>query len=279
MGNGITRAVEDHLARPQRGKIKTLEYPRRPPLYCAGDLSIQLMPNRAAYARTYDMKVQILRVRVESFAAKTVLSRSAYSVVRRLVMRVYHILSTEHALSDIALKRVKIATFDDLNDPFELLSLSLGIDQVRQAFLEWKRELSKGNGLLCFSKSWGSPVLWSHYGAKHTGMALGFDIDDEIVEPVRYTDQRTDLPIAGESIEFSEAFMKELLRTKFEHWKYEDEVRVFVQLDQQTAERGHYFFTFGPRIALREVILGPRSARSHPMQSARWSAACTATWK
>jgi len=46
-------------------------------------------------------------------------------------MRAYHLLSSEHALSDIALQRIKIATFSDLNDPFELLALSLGLESVR----------------------------------------------------------------------------------------------------------------------------------------------------
>ena len=41
---------------------------------------LRLMPNRAAYARAYDMEVQIPSIRVEFFAAITVLCRSAYSI-------------------------------------------------------------------------------------------------------------------------------------------------------------------------------------------------------
>ena len=172
-------------------------------------------------------------------------------------MRAYHLLSSEHAFSDIALQRMKIATFGDLNDPFELLSLSLGLEPVRKGFAEWKQELSKDHGLLCFSRSWGNPVLWSHYGAKHTGIALGFDIDDSSVESVDYVDQRVALPIANDSLAFDEPFMRQLLRTKFKHWEYEDEVRVFVRLDHSTIEGGRYFYDFSNAIALREVIVGP----------------------
>jgi len=37
-------------------------------------------------------------------------------------MRVYHFLSATNALKDISKRRIKIAQFQDLNDPFELLA-------------------------------------------------------------------------------------------------------------------------------------------------------------
>jgi hypothetical protein len=100
-------------------------------------------------------------------------------------------------------------------------------------------------------------VLWSHYGAKHTGMALGFDIADAHVEPVDYTDERIAVPIVDNALELDEQFMRRLLLTKYKHWSYEDEVRVFVRLDHTTVERGRYFYDFSDALTLREVILGP----------------------
>jgi hypothetical protein len=47
------------------------------------------------------------------------------------------------------------------------------------------------------------------------------------------------------------------LTAKYQHWKYENEVRVFVQLDHGTVERGLYFYSFSEDLRLREVILGP----------------------
>jgi competence CoiA-like predicted nuclease len=90
-----------------------------------------------------------------------------------------------------------------------------------------------------------------------TGVGLGFDIDDKFVNPVSYTDQRTALPKAEDSVKFDEPFKSQLLLTKFKHWKYEDEVRMLVPLKQNTAERGIYFFNFSPLLKLREVIIGP----------------------
>lgn len=40
-------------------------------------------------------------------------------------IRLYHITTTESGMSDIALRRMKVARFLDLNDPFELLALNL----------------------------------------------------------------------------------------------------------------------------------------------------------
>jgi hypothetical protein len=39
-------------------------------------------------------------------------------------MRVYHFLSNKNAIDDLTHRRLKIATFDDLNDPFELWAVA-----------------------------------------------------------------------------------------------------------------------------------------------------------
>ena len=52
-----------------------------------------------------------------------------------------------------------------------------------------------------------------------------------------------------------------VLTTKFEHWSYEDEYRLFPQL-QDREPSGHYFLEFDDQVALREVIVGHRSAIS-----------------
>lgn len=175
-------------------------------------------------------------------------------------MRVYHLTSSENALADIALRRIKIARIADLNDPFELLAANLGNNrELRRAIRDLKSELSKTNGLLCFSKQWKSPVLWSHYADKHRGICLGFELKDELVSEVKYSPDRlaarfknNDL---GQGLE--EAFVREMLLTKYVHWQYEEEIRMFVGLDPSTVERGLYFSEFSDDLKLKEVILGP----------------------
>ncbi|MNN73255.1 hypothetical protein D3C81_1893570 [compost metagenome] len=49
------------------------------------------------------------------------------------------------------------------------------------------------------------------------------------------------------------------MRSKYEDWRYEKEVRMFIGLDE--AERdpdGLYFYDFGAHLILKEVIIGPR---------------------
>ena len=108
-------------------------------------------------------------------------------------MRVYHFLASEYGLSDIALKRMKIARFGDLNDPFELLAVNVGgRKNLRKVLRNWKATLNDKRGLLCFSKKWENPVLWSHYAASHTGFCLGFDLNDNrvAVTEVKYSRKR-----------------------------------------------------------------------------------------
>src|SRR5687767_14278862 len=98
-------------------------------------------------------------------------------------MRVYHLSNAEFALSNIALRRIKISRFSDLNDPFELLGANLKDKNYREAFRLTRDELHNDKGLLCFSRSWGNPVLWSHYADKHRGICLGFDVSDHLLAP------------------------------------------------------------------------------------------------
>jgi hypothetical protein len=51
----------------------------------------------------------------------------------------------------------------------------------------------------------------------------------------------------------------EILTTKFRHWAYEQEYRVFPQLEEKD-RRGRFFFEFKDGLVLKEVIVGHRSA-------------------
>jgi hypothetical protein len=98
-------------------------------------------------------------------------------------------------------------------------------------------------------------VLWSHYGGRHQGVGLGFDVDDEFLHDVRYQFERMELDVEGETI--SERKMEEIFATKFSSWEYEKERRVMVELKQRKREGTLYFQEFDDEIVLKEVILGP----------------------
>lgn len=174
-------------------------------------------------------------------------------------MRIYHLLPAEFAINNIALKCMKISRYDDLNDPFELMSGNLGDKDLRIALTLIKKEFQKEHGLLCFSKSWKNPVLWSHYADKHRGIALGFDVDDLYLTYVKYSNKRLDIKFNDGKIldHVDHAFIDKLLCTKYKHWEYEEELRLHVDMEKMKDENGIYFLDFeSANIELKEVILG-----------------------
>jgi hypothetical protein len=174
------------------------------------------------------------------------------------LMRVYHFLRAEHALDDIKHRRIKISEIDKLNDPFELWCSAQDNPKVRHALRDWKHQMARLYGMLCFCPSCSNPVLWSHYADKHRGMCLGFDISQNgLLKKVRYVTKRTQLPVRP-----AEADMHELLFTKYHDWSYEEELRGWFRLEERDAT-GHYFYKFDQTIKLREVIAGPLCEVSH----------------
>jgi hypothetical protein len=175
-------------------------------------------------------------------------------------MRVYHLLSAKYGLEDLSKRRLKIAQLDDLNDPFELLSVELSDKTQRTAFRRFANRMSERFGVICFSRDWHHPVLWSHYAEKHKGMCLGFDVPDNLLLSVSYSATRLPSKVK-EDIDhsrLSESVMRRILTTKFKGWKYEDEVRRLLPLEEKEKQSGFYFKKFSGALVLKEVILGPR---------------------
>ena len=175
-------------------------------------------------------------------------------------MRVYNLTTSQFALSNIALRRLKVARFNDLNDPFELLAVDVAAFNLRVGMYAKKEQIDSEQGLLCFSRTWRSPLLWSHYADKHRGIALGFDVPDKLLFPVRYIQGLHKIKILAKETEQStiDKLLDRLRFTKFDGWMYEDEVRQFFKLDQLSRQSGLHFVPFSSDLVLREVILGPR---------------------
>jgi len=174
-------------------------------------------------------------------------------------MRVYHFLPAKWALDDLENKRLKIATFDDLNDPFELFVFNVSNPVLRRALKMTKEHTAGETGFLCFSRNWKNPLLWSHYADKHRGVCLGFDIQAD-VKPVNYTEKRLEINLNSfEALPQEEQLkrMKQLLLTKYLGWAYEDEVRAHTSLEERDTSTGLYYFEFGENLKLKEIIAGP----------------------
>lgn len=174
-------------------------------------------------------------------------------------MRIYHLLSSEYAINNIALKRIKVSRYSDLNDPFELMAGELSDKSLRKSIQKIKNDLNKLNGLICFSKSWHNPVLWSHYADKHKGIALGFEVDEKHLSHIKYSQNRVEARFKDNNSDsgLDPAYANDLLHTKYKHWEYEEESRLHVKLATSDEEGGLYFSSFdGVALKLVEVILG-----------------------
>ena len=169
------------------------------------------------------------------------------------IMRVYHFINAEFGLEDIIERRLKISRIMELNDPFEFLGANLSDPNFRKAMKATKATLSKSKGILCFSKNWNNPVQWSHYSDKHKGLCLGFDVPDELLVKVKYVDRRLSHDLVS-----SETQMLKFLTTKFAHWQYEEEYRVFRPLEEEID--GRYYEVFSDNLILRQVIVGAQSS-------------------
>ncbi|GAB3670063.1 DUF2971 domain-containing protein [Salinisphaera aquimarina] len=180
-------------------------------------------------------------------------------------MRAFHFTQAEFALLAIKHWRLKVSRFDELNDPFELLGAELSQPQFRKNFRDFKRWTSDRFGLLCFSRSRKSPLLWSHYADKHSGVAFEFDIDDEVVNEVHYRLRRHVLDVDARIRQggFSEDDAIKLATTKSTHWRDEQEIRVFVNLADCSRENGLYFERLSREIRLKNIIFGPLCSLSH----------------
>ncbi len=175
-------------------------------------------------------------------------------------MRVYHFLPANFGLENLRRRRLKLARIAALNDPFEFIGPSAPDPATRKAFADTKTELAAQFGLLCFSRNWKNPVQWSHYADHHRGVCLGFDVPDGLLTVVSYVRKRPlpDVDLLRRKDAAARDAMLKVLSTKFSHWRYEDEVRLFARLDTPSAG-GLYFRPFDADLQLREVIVGASS--------------------
>jgi hypothetical protein len=181
-------------------------------------------------------------------------------------VRLYHLTSATHALSNIVHGRLKVARFLDLNDPFELLSINVMDKQVRAMVRENRSVMSAHTGLICFSEDWTSPVMWSHYADRHRGICLGFDVLRSSVKEVSYNATRILLELEKDAdpLSLPPHLQDALLVTKCAEWSYERERRLLAPLNsEEVFEVGPlYFRRFDASLRLAEVILGPNCAES-----------------
>ncbi len=181
----------------------------------------------------------------------------------------YKFLSVENAFRVMEQHEIKVSLIRELNDIYDCEPV-LGPAAGEPGYLSpsatenLSASIADNYGLLCFSKTYSSPLLWGHYAEQANGFALGFD-PTQLVLPVKmdvdYRESRSVVKWPVDEQPDDQAFrrlMKEHFGVKAREWKYEEEVRFVVNLADCMPRTRMYFIRFALR-ALREVIIGPRS--------------------
>jgi hypothetical protein len=188
------------------------------------------------------------------------------SVKNRL--RVYYFTTNLHGVNNLALKRIKVSRIKELNDPYEFLAIHAPDDWHAGLFNHVKNDFHTKIGIVCFTDSWESPVMWSHYADKHRGICLGFDVPTSHIRQVNYSSSKLAIDLTdtdGKTQNFEADITKrygnifrDSLYVKYSEWEYEKEWRLFFGLDEECQlEGGLYFFKFDQvELELKEVVLG-----------------------
>ncbi len=180
-------------------------------------------------------------------------------------MRLYYMTSLETLEQYIFPElRIRLSTFDTVNDPFELLGVQQSDRKSRRHFVGLYELWVKTLGFVSFSDNWKSPLMWGHYAKNHTGVCLGIEVPDQRPMKVSYEPHRLQVLLEMSPLEAAvdEEVIKQVVTTKFKDWEYEREWRYIEKLANKDEETGLYYVDFSPDFELREIIAGARCERS-----------------
>lgn len=169
---------------------------------------------------------------------------------------VYHFIKYEHAKLAIINNSLKIATYDNLNDPFECFIHRLNHLCDDKKLIEALDIFKKEYGFLCFSSTYTEPLMWAHYTENHSGVCLGFKTKADLIE-IDYVSQEKSF----QNIKDLKAnHLINFIKTKYDMWKYEHELRYIINLTQLTkCNDGNFYFPLNGMFELSEVYLGIRA--------------------
>lgn len=183
---------------------------------------------------------------------------------------IYKFLSDSNAHRVIEGKMLKVSLLNELNDVFDCAPKLLHPPEYEPEHTpeSWTNHVISQNaanyGLLCFSKTYTSPLLWGLYSECGAGISLGFNSDGFTFKnplDISYSHERAEFIYNLDSPQFTEDLMRSNFGTKAMEWQYEQEVRFVLALNSCTPKSGMYFAPFQGN-ALREVIIGFRSKTS-----------------
>lgn len=144
---------------------------------------------------------------------------------------------------------------------FQINDLKKSIQFLRE---NWNARI----GIVCLSESPDIIQMWSHYADNHRGIVIAFDETQIVKDPrelvkVHCRDRMVLLPVPatpdklGQYAEYYEKYIDDVLRSKESKWVYENEVRLYANLNEKDKD-GYYYFDI-PQSSITEIYLGIRS--------------------
>jgi len=186
--------------------------------------------------------------------------------------------------------QIRFTPYRELNDPFEGFFLFPPPEHERKRAFEDNYSAESAEmlvflethlsqlGMLCLSRTPDNLLMWAHYAENYTGFAIGFDETHEWFNRMAWWKDRTydakvELFAGLQTVTYAESWLQierdsfypsEVFSRKSVHWSYEQEVRVFRNLEESSAVRNDKVHLFNiPPETVREVYLGPRMTKEN----------------
>lgn len=148
-------------------------------------------------------------------------------------MKLYHFASAKYLIPSIREKRLKLSTFQNLNDPYEVMPIMYDkMGNFAQAGMvrQHIQNMLKDAGLLCMSSNVESSVMWGNYADRHKGVAYEFHFEQQANERLIHVTYDGGRVVFSEDMNLHDEkqlddFFKILLGRKAGGWIYEAETR------------------------------------------------------
>lgn len=188
--------------------------------------------------------------------------------------RLYYFTDRRYGLENLTKRRIKVSDFSTLNDSFDMLTPASASRTDRRDARFHVNVMGELFGLLSMSSDWRNPLMWAHYGDRHRGMCIGFDVDPERFRKIDYVQTRPNAASFGQTVfaNLSNGPLEALSHTKFSHWSYEQEYRTFIYKREKCEKMGVrsecdgkntlYFQDFCHWLRPKEILLGERWANN-----------------
>lgn len=188
-----------------------------------------------------------------------------------------------YLVENIRKQQLKVSRFLECNDMFELGNFRnfrhrnrSDQKEVRRKINAWAKKQNDMWGLVCFTRSHESPLMWAHYGDRNAGACLEFELfakklpSQHKLLPVKYTKtrdiakiQNVDRILKPICTDPATETLTTLCATKELDWNYEEEERLLVPLNRDNSQirhddAGNIFFNWPKLLELKNVWIGPK---------------------